>query len=259
MSSTDKVKRSFSRSAKSYSEHGSLQKDISRYLVKVFVSPKISAPKKILDIGSGTGFTSLEAKGRWKDAIITAVDIAAPMTAETKKAGILNAVNSDTTTLPFKDGTFDLIISSLAFQWIDDNVGLFNELARVLKKGGNLVFSTLGPGTLAELHEAYDKACRECTGKPALFRPSLGKDNLISKMQTAGFEDRFCMFQTVNQSYPSVNALFKTLKGTGAAMPGRPDNPPRRDVLQKTIANYAGSGGSVNATYELIYISGTAA
>ncbi len=259
MSSLQKVRRSFSRSAKSYDEHGSLQKEVSEYLIKVFVSPRISSPVKILDVGCGTGFTSLEAKKRWPGAGLTSIDIATPMVTESRKAGITNSAVSDASTLPFKDGEFDLIISSLAFQWASHDEKLFDELARVLKKDGNLVFSAMGPGTLAELHDAYDKASRECTGKPAVFRPILGEKNLVDKMRRAGFKDRFCMFQTLSRTYSSVEALFKTLKGTGATLPGRPENPPRRDVLNKTVSIYAGSGGPVDATYELIYISGTAA
>lgn len=252
------VKLSFSRSAKSYAKHSGLQKELSGYLVRVFASPGIASPKKILDVGCGTGFTSIDAKNRWPSARLLAIDIALPMALEAKKAGVPNATTADASILPFKNSSFDLIVSSLALQWASRDDRLFTELARVLVKGGQLVFSTLGPGTLAELHSAYDKACMECTGKPAIFKRLLGKNNLMEKMAKAGFTDRFAMFRSVVRSYPSVQALFKTLKGTGATLPGRPGNPPRRDILEKTIEFYAseGKGGTIDATYEVFYISG---
>lgn len=252
----DRVKLSFSRSAKSYARHSELQKKLSEYLVRVFVPPGIASPEKILDAGCGTGFTSLDAKSRWPGSQLVAADIALPMAREAQKAGISNVTAADAAILPFKSGSFDLIVSSLAFQWASHDDRLFPELARVLSKGGQLVFSALGPGTLAELHSAYDKASRECTGKPAVFKPMMGKDNLMEKMAKAGFKDRFAMFKSVVRSYPSVQTLFKTLKGTGATLPGRPDNPPRRDILEKTVAFYSGSGGPISATYEVLYISG---
>ncbi|GMT42022.1 MAG: malonyl-[acyl-carrier protein] O-methyltransferase [bacterium] len=256
MLSQKSVKLSFSRSAKKYAKYAALQKDVSMRLVKDFVPPAIDQPKKILDVGCGTGFTAMDAKRRWRNSGLAAVDIAAPMALEAKKAGISQAAVADAAVLPFKDGAFDLVVSSLVFQWAFFTGPLFDELARVMVKGGRIFFSTLGPGTLKELRDAYNTACLECTGKPALFKSMPGKDDLAEKMINAGFNEISSTFQTVVRSYPSVHDFFKTLKGTGATLPGRPENPPRRDVLAKTIERYSSSGSPVNATYEVIYISG---
>ena len=251
-----RVKLSFGRSAKDYAKHGTLQKEVSQYLVRVFVPPDGGSAPRILDVGCGTGFTSVEIQEKWPDASLAAIDIAPEMAAKTKSAGINSVAAGDAARLPFKESSFDLIISSLAFQWISHDERLFPAIARLLSPGGRLYFSTLGPGTLSELQQAYDQASRVCTGKPALFRPMMGEDNLLELMSRAGFVDRFTMFKTMVRSYPSVQMLFKTLKGVGATMPGRPDNPPRRDVLKKTVEIYAPQNGSVEATYEVLYVSG---
>jgi len=251
-----RVKLSFGRSAKDYAKHGTLQKEVSQYLVRVFVPPDGGSAHRILDVGCGTGFTSVEIQRKWPDASLAAIDIAPPMVVQTKSAGIKNVAAADAATLPFKKSTFDLVISSLAFQWISHDERLFPAIARLLSPGGRLYFSTLGPGTLSELQQAYDRASRECTGRPALFRPMMGEDNLLDLMARAGFIDRFTMFKTMVRRYPSVQTLFKILKGVGATMPGRPENPPRRDVLKKTVELYSRRNGSVEATYELLYVSG---
>jgi len=49
----------------------------------------------------------------------------------------------------------DLIISNLAFYWVDDLLALFQEIQRVLKPGGLLLFTTLGPDTLLPLRQAW--------------------------------------------------------------------------------------------------------
>jgi malonyl-CoA O-methyltransferase len=67
-------------------------------------------------------------------------------------------VRADAYALPFADGAFDLVFSSLMLQWCDDLDAVFGEIARVLKPGGLLLFSTFGPGTLAELREAWAAA-----------------------------------------------------------------------------------------------------
>ena len=256
MKTSQRVKLSFGRSAKDYAKHGALQKEVSQYLVRVFLSPDVEAPARVLDVGCGTGFTSLEIKRRWPSASLAAIDIASPMAMQAKSAGIKNVAAADAANLPFKEASFDLVISSLAFQWITHDERLFPAIARQLAPGGLLYFSTLGPGTLSELQQAYDQASRVCTGRPAQFRPMLGEDNLLDLMARAGFVDRFTMFKTMVRSYPSVQTLFKILKGVGATMPGRPDNPPRRDVLKKTVELYTPQNGSVEATYEVLYVCG---
>ena len=56
--------------------------------------------------------------------------------------------------------SFDLVFSSLMLQWCDDLDAVFTEIARVLNPGGLLLFSTFGPGTLAELREAWARERR---------------------------------------------------------------------------------------------------
>jgi malonyl-CoA O-methyltransferase len=193
---------------------------------------------------------------RWPDVSLAAIDLAEPMARQAKEAGINGVVTADAAEMPFRESSFDLIISSLAFQWISHDDRLFPGIASLLSPGGRLYFSTLGPGTLSELQQAYDLACRECTGRPASFRPMMGEDNLLELMARAGFDERFTMFKTVVRSYPSVQMLFKTLKGVGATLPGRPDNPPRRDVLARTVELYTRRSDAVEATYEVLYVTG---
>src|SRR4029077_4201652 len=64
-------------------------------------------------------------------------------------------VRADAYALPFAGHAFELVFSSLMLQWCDDLDAVFGEIARVLKPGGLLLFSTFGPGTLAELRAAW--------------------------------------------------------------------------------------------------------
>ncbi len=65
------------------------------------------------------------------------------------------AMNGDAETLPVKNGSFDLVVSNLAFQWMSNYKGGLEDAFRVLKRGGRLVYSVYGQGTLSELHESY--------------------------------------------------------------------------------------------------------
>ena len=50
-------------------------------------------------------------------------------------------VNADVTNLSFEDSSFDLIISFDVFEHIDNDQKCIDECFRVLRKGGNLVFT----------------------------------------------------------------------------------------------------------------------
>ena len=98
-------------------------------------------------------------KRRYPASLVVAADIAPGMLARAKAQSRwlrrFERVRADAYSLPFRDGAFDLVFSNLMLQWCDDLDAVFAEIARVLKPGGLLLFSTFGPGTLAELREAW--------------------------------------------------------------------------------------------------------
>src|SRR5690606_40309407 len=57
--------------------------------------------------------------------------------------------------LPSQNASVDLIFTSLAIEWCDDLPQLVGELQRILKPGGRLLFSTVGPATLHQLRSAW--------------------------------------------------------------------------------------------------------
>ncbi len=85
-----RIKKSFARGARTYARHAALQKEVSHRLVAEFAQLP-EPPCRLLDIGCGTGFTSLDAANRWPAAHVCAIDIAMPMARESRNAGI-NAV-----------------------------------------------------------------------------------------------------------------------------------------------------------------------
>lgn len=251
------VKRSFARSAESYEAHGELQRRVSKTLVASFTD--LPLPTVLLDIGSGTGYTAIDAKERWSGSSLFAIDIAYPMVRKTREAGFEKSVNADASLLPFAEGSFDLAVSSLAFQWIPgigESTEFFSKIASVLKKGGTLSFSTLGPGTLRELRDAYSSASLECTGRGATFPEFPDLVMLSRRMEEAGFTAISSETAMEKVRYGSVKEILSALRGVGASAPGRPDIRPRRDTLEKTESHYPKTGDGVEATYEVIYLSG---
>jgi ubiquinone/menaquinone biosynthesis C-methylase UbiE len=102
----------------------------------------VGDPKRILEIGTGTGSGAAILKAHFPGAEITGVDLSPEMIriAQAKVQGV-TFVPADASRLPFADGSFDLVAQN--------NVPVyFNEIARVLAPGGRvLITSTFGPAT----------------------------------------------------------------------------------------------------------------
>jgi ubiquinone/menaquinone biosynthesis C-methylase UbiE len=104
-----------------------------------------TAPRSaaVLDVGTGPGVLLMELGRRRPDLALTGVDLSADMiaTAERDLQGLGDraaARTADVTDLPFPDGSFDLIVSSLSLHHWDDVPAAAGELARVLRPGGRL-------------------------------------------------------------------------------------------------------------------------
>ena len=73
-------------------------------------------------------------------------------------------IDNNKTPLPFPDGTFDLVMSSMTFHWINDLPYLLSEIERILKPDGCLLFALPGGNTLPELRSSLVLAELERTG-----------------------------------------------------------------------------------------------
>jgi ubiquinone/menaquinone biosynthesis C-methylase UbiE len=110
-------------------------------------------PRRILDVGCGTGYLLRELAGRCPEAVeLAGVDPAPAMIAAARgaaKDGRLRWVEGTAEELPFPAGSFDLVVSTTSFDhWADQQRGL-SECARVLAPGGFLVLTDLFSGWLA--------------------------------------------------------------------------------------------------------------
>jgi ubiquinone/menaquinone biosynthesis C-methylase UbiE len=135
---------------------GRLHHEISDRAVRLALTCT-PAPRRVLDVGSGTGYVLRRLADRLPSAVEFAgidpapemVRIATASTADER----LRFAGGTAERLPFDDDAFDLVISTTSFDhWTDQQRGL-TECARVLVPGGRLVltdqFSVLLWPTLA--------------------------------------------------------------------------------------------------------------
>ena len=106
------------------------------------VSSKVSS-EKILDIGTGPGYVPLEIARKSQNLEIKAVDISPAMVRIASKnaedAGLSGRVQfqyGSAESIPFGDGYFDLIISTISFHHWAKPKECLKEIHRVLKNNG---------------------------------------------------------------------------------------------------------------------------
>ena len=120
---------------------------LTRRLITAFQHPTgwLDIPQGgiALDVGSGPGnVTASLARAAGPDGLALGVDISEPMLARAVRAeggpqvGFLRA---DAQRLPFRDATFDAVVSFAMLQLIPEPSAALAEMARVLRPGGRVV------------------------------------------------------------------------------------------------------------------------
>lgn len=203
-----RIRRAFGHAAASYDSVARLQRQVNHYLLGVVHRPP---PARILDAGCGTGYALHLLHGRWPIAELVAADFAPSMLshAVTRTPRVLTTC-ADLAVLPFADHCFDLYWSSLAWQWCPLEATAC-EAARVLAAGGTLALSTLLPGTLDELEQAFAGLDRH-----RHVRALASEEALHGALQAAGLGQRRCYRRRIVQWQPSLTALLCDLRALGA-------------------------------------------
>lgn len=205
------IQRAFNKAAAHYETLALFQKQLNERMQSLLPNmlPSKFYPSRILDAGCGTGLGTQYLKTHWSQANVIGCDISLNMANEMRHKQ-LEVITADIEHLPFKNHCFNLIWSSLCLQWCHPTHA-FKELFRVLSTDGILFFSTLAPGTLKEIHNAFsglDKASHTLT-----FISKTALEALLSNM---GFKKIELIQETHQIFYPDIHAVMKSIKGIGA-------------------------------------------
>jgi malonyl-CoA O-methyltransferase len=254
------VARAFDRASASYDDAAALQEQVrNELLARLEELP--AKPGAVLDLGAGTGHASRALKRRFPAATVVAVDIAPGMLerarAQSRWLRRFERVRADAYALPFRDHAFDLVFSSLMLQWCDDLDAVFAEMARVLKPGGLLLFSTFGPGTLAELREAWAASDAQRHDVADHVIHFFDPHDLGSALMHAGFAEPVLDVDRVVLRYADTMSLMRELKAIGASNASRGRarglTSPRRLAAMNEAYERFRSEGTLPATYEVIH------
>lgn len=254
------VRRAFERAAATYDSHAVLQREVGSRLAH-HLDPVRIEPRRVVDLGCGTGEAFAGLGRRFPSAGLVGIDIAhamlerararAPAWKRLLRANTPGLVCADAERLPLATGSAQLVFSNLALQWCRPEA-VFAEVSRILEVGGLFMFSTFGPDTLKELRAAFAAVDTYEHVTPFVDMHDLG-DALVH----AGLAEPVMEMEVVTLEYASVEAVARDLKaiGAGNAMPGRPRGLAGRDRWKRMTEHYERErrNEALPATYEVVY------
>jgi ubiquinone/menaquinone biosynthesis C-methylase UbiE len=142
----DRDVQAFDGRAASYESgrHGQLHHEISDRVVELALS-RVPAPRRVLDVGSGTGYVLRQLAARLPRASeFLGVDPAPKMIEVARSASSdqrLTFIRGTAEQLPADESAYDLVVSTTSFDhWTDQAAGI-RACARALAPGGTLVLT----------------------------------------------------------------------------------------------------------------------
>jgi malonyl-CoA O-methyltransferase len=257
-----RVKKAFSSHAEQYEALALVQKRVADRFVELFMAQE-AKPETLLDVGAGTGRLAGLLAQKLPHVAVTGVDLAYGMISCAKRrlagSGDVRLVCGDAETLPFRDGSFDMVVSTSTYQWLNPLNAPFAEVWRVLKPGGSFCFALFGEKTLFELKDSYSSAVS------LLNRCQVDRTHnfascaaVASALAVATFEQIDVFAELEVERYPDVYSLVRAVNGIGAgsAAKGAASGLAGRSVMLKMMALYReryGTAEYVPATYQVVY------
>lgn len=166
---------------------------------------------------------------------------------------------------PFAPERFDLIVSALALQGVNDLPGAMIQARRALKPDGLFLACLVGGRSLHELRAALAGAEAELYGGASpRVSPFADVRDMGALLQRAGFALPVADAETTLVRYGDFFALLADLRAMGAAnaLFARSRKPASRALFMRAAEIYAEKfadpDGRRRATFELIYVSGWA-
>jgi len=173
--------------------------------------------------------------------------------------------DSDREKIPFRPESLDLVISALAFQFVNDLPGVLTQIRRALRPDGLLLAAMIGGDTLTELRQSFAAAEAELEGGVSpRVAPFADLRDIGALLQRAGLALPVTDVDRIVVRYDSAFALMQDLRRMGATntLVERRRTPTRRATMLRMAQIYgerfADADGRIRATFDVIWLSGWA-
>jgi len=246
----EQIKDNFSKGAQTYDSHSDVQLVTAQKLIDF--GPQIK-PKKILEIGCGSGNYTLLLAKKYSDAKITAVDISPDMieiATEKLKGQYAEFIVSDAEKIKLKE-RYDLITSNATLHWFSEPAKALQSYKTALDEKGIITFSYFGPLTFRELSDSI----KTTMGEDRLISAEKFLDKISLARMLDGIFSRVIIAESdiVAESSNLLDLLTK-IKYTGTRGVGL-NNPYLfgKDKLAKVESAYLEKYGKIISTYQIFF------
>jgi SAM-dependent methyltransferase len=188
-----------------------------------------------------------------------------PLRDRFKSVAHIRPNESEQEILALAPETLDLVVSALAFQFVNDLPGVLAQIRRALRPDGLLLAAMIGGDTLTELRQSFAAAEAELeSGVSPRVAPFADLRDVGALLQRADFALPVTDVDRVVVRYDSAFALMLDLRRMGATnvLVERRRTPTRRATLLRMAQIYgerfADSDGRIRATFDVIWLSGWA-
>lgn len=207
------IKTRRNKVAKNLYKYDFLYKECANRILSRIRELELSKLENILDLGCHTGqLTDLIKKENFAKKIINS-DISKEML---KNSNAKYPIALDEEHLPFKNNTFDLVVSNLSLHWVNDFISTLKQIHCTLKQNGVLIASIFGGDTLWELRKSILLAETELTCKScSRVSPFIEIKTLGNLLQHAGFKMVVTDIETISVTYLDLLSLVKDLRAMG--------------------------------------------
>jgi malonyl-CoA O-methyltransferase len=207
------VRRAFDRASATFDANAAVHTELRNRLLERLDVVRLQ-PQVVLDLGAGTGHAARALQDRYRSAYVAAADISVRMLEQARRQQRFlkrfGRVAADAHALSFKAASIDLVFSNLMLQWCADPDRVFAELARVMKRGGLLTFTALGPDTLRELRAAWADPVNVHVHR------FIDMHDIGDALMRAGFAEPVMDTERLTITYRDLDTLLGELQGSGS-------------------------------------------